>query len=242
MPGSALPLPACADCPVRHSAVCARCDARELARLDRIRSRRLYPAGTAIAAAGDTLPYVATVISGCASLTGRMPDGRCQMVGLLLPGDLLGRPGHPEAAFDVAAEEDTVLCRFRRGPFEALLDESLHVNARLREMAVDELQAAREWMVVPARKSAREKVASFLLMLIARRPPGRPVPPIRLELPMRRRAIAGFAGTSVETVSRQFTALRAEGVIELDGFHGVTVLDLHALLEAAGEEDGAVIA
>jgi CRP/FNR family transcriptional regulator len=236
-----LATPACADCPIRHRAVCARCDAEEFARLERMKTYRSYPAGAPIAFAGDALPFVGTVVSGCASLTGRMPDGRSQMVGLLLPGDLVGMPGRDTVAFDVTAEEDLVLCCFRRPEFERLLDESVHVSRRVRELAVDELQAAREWMVVLARKSAREKVASFLLMLLQRARPERPVPPLHLELPLRRGAIAAYVGSSVETVSRQLTAMREQRIIEIDGFRGVTVLDLHGLLEAAGE-DGAVLA
>jgi CRP/FNR family transcriptional regulator len=238
---SDLATPACADCPIRHRAVCARCDADEFARLERIKSYRAYPAGTAIALAGDPLPMVANVISGCASLTGRMADGRAQMVGLLLPGDMLGSPGRPEAAFDVTAEEDLVLCCFRRAEFEHLLDQSATVSHRLYEIAVDELQAAREWMVVLARKSSREKVASFLLMLLHRARPDPIALPIHLELPLRRGAMADYVGTSVETVSRQLSALRSDGIIEVDGLRGVTILDLHGLMEAAAEEDGDVI-
>ncbi len=236
-----LATPACADCPIRHSAVCARCDADEFLRLERMKSYRSYPSGAPIAFAGDALPFVGSVVSGCASLTGRMPDGRSQMVGLLLPGDIVGMPGRGTAPFDVTAEEDLVLCCFRRGEFEQLAEESIHVSGRLRELAVDELQAAREWMVVLARKNAREKVASFLLMLLHRARPERATPPITLDLPLRRGAIAAYVGSSVETVSRQLTGLRARGIVEIDGFRGVTVLDLHGLIEAAGE-DGGVIA
>ena len=75
----------CGDCPIRHRAVCARCEADELAALDKIKYYRSFSAGQTIMWAGDRMDFVASVVSGVASLTQTMEDGRTQMVGLLLP-------------------------------------------------------------------------------------------------------------------------------------------------------------
>ena len=97
-----------------------------------------------------------------------MEDGRTQMVGLLLPSDFVGRPGRERAAYDVVATTDMVMCCFRRKPFEQMMARTPHIAQRLLEMTLDELDAAREWMLVLGRKTAREKIAS-LIAIIARR-------------------------------------------------------------------------
>jgi len=91
-----------------------------------------------------------------------MEDGRRQMVGLLLPSDFVGRPGRQTAPFDVVAATEVVLCRFQKTPFESLLTTTPSVGARLLEMTLDELDSAREWMLLLGRKTAREKIASVL--------------------------------------------------------------------------------
>jgi len=138
---------ACGDCPIRHRAVCARADAGELARLEAMKYYRSYAAGQTIAWAGEPLEFVGSVVSGIATLTQTMEDGRRQVVGLLLPSDFIGRPGRLTAAHDVTAASDLVLCCFRAGPFAALVSETPHVARRLLDMTLDELDAARAWML-----------------------------------------------------------------------------------------------
>ena len=93
----------CKDCPIRHRAVCARCDADELALLEDIKYYRSFSAGQTVMWAGDRMDFVASVVSGVASLTQTMEDGRTQMVGLLLPSDFAGRPGRETAAYTVTS-------------------------------------------------------------------------------------------------------------------------------------------
>ncbi len=164
----AFPQADCAECPIRHRAVCARCEADELEQLEAIKYYRNYEAGQTIIWAGDKMDFVASVVHGVAALTQTMEDGRRQMVGLLLPSDFLGRPNREHVAYDVTATTDLQLCCFRRVPFQDLLSSTPHVGQRLLEMTLDELDAAREWMLLLGRKTAREKIASFL-SIIARR-------------------------------------------------------------------------
>jgi CRP/FNR family transcriptional regulator len=72
-----------ADCPIRHRAVCAKCETDELEKLEAIKYYRSYEAGQTIVWAGDSMDFVASVVRGVASLTQTMEDGRRQMVGLL---------------------------------------------------------------------------------------------------------------------------------------------------------------
>ena len=158
----------CSECPIRHRAVCARCDGSELQDLDALKYYRTIPAGQGIIWAGDTMDFVASIVSGIATLTHTMEDGRTQMVGLLLPSDFVGRPGRPRAAYDVTATTDVTLCCFRKKPFEDLMARTPNLAQRLLEMTLDELDAAREWMLLLGRKTAREKIATLLAIIIRR--------------------------------------------------------------------------
>lgn len=235
----------CADCPIRHRAVCARCEPDELDRLDSIKYYRSFEAGQTVIWSGDAMDFVASVVSGIATLTQTMEDGRTQMVGLLLPSDFVGRPGRSRAAYDVVATTDIVMCCFRRKPFEDMMVRTPHIAQRLLEMTLDELDAAREWMLVLGRKTAREKIAS-LLAIIGRRDAALYLSgkagPLTFDLPLTREAMADYLGLTLETVSRQVSALKKDGVIVLEGKRRVIVPDMNRLLEEAGDDsDGGML-
>ncbi|MCR9152235.1 MAG: Crp/Fnr family transcriptional regulator [Rhodobacteraceae bacterium] len=229
----------CGDCPIRHRAVCARCESDELKRLEEMKYYKTYEAGQTIVWSGDRMDFVASVVSGIATLTQTMEDGRTQMVGLLLPSDFVGRPGRDTAAYNVTATTDLLMCCFRKKPFEEMMIATPHIGQRLLEMTLDELDAAREWMLLLGRKTAREKIAS-LLAIVARRdaslklksPEGKMV----FDLPLTREAMADYLGLTLETVSRQISALKRDGVIELQGKRHVTVPDFDRLLDEAGDD------
>lgn len=229
----------CVECPIRHRAVCAKCNADELEILESIKYYKSYEAGQTIVWAGDKMDFVASVVRGVAALTQTMEDGRRQMVGLLLPSDFVGRPGRESAPYDVTATTDLVLCCFRRTPFLRMIEDTPHVAQRLLEMTLDELDAAREWMLLLGRKTAREKIASFL-SIIARRDATFAdhggMGEVTFDLPLTREAMADYLGLTLETVSRQISALKRDGVIQLEGKRRVILPDLERLMEETGDD------
>ena len=232
----------CGSCPIRHRAICARCEPAELQQLEQIKYYRSFQAGQPVIWSGDKMDFVASVVTGVATLTQTLSDGRRQMVGLLLPSDFLGRPGRSHASYDVTATTDLLICCFRRKPFEDLLHSTPHVAERLLEMTLDELDAAREWLLLLGRKTALEKIAS-LLVIIARRGAVRTAGPhLVLDLPLTREQMADYLGLTVETVSRKISALRADKLIALKGNREVTIYDLDALIDVAGDETGTATA
>lgn len=233
----------CNNCPIRHRAVCSKCDADELEMLEGIKTYRTFSAGETILWRGEPLEFVASMVEGVASLSKTLEDGRTQMVGLLLPSDFIGRPGRTEIEFDVTATTDVTLCCFERRPFEALVESTPHVSQRLMELALDELDVARDWMLLLGRKTAREKIATFIEMLVRRShtPNAEGIEP-GLSLPMTRDQIANYLGLTLETVSRQFNALKKDGVISFTDRRNFEVLDLALLHEATGDDsDGGMI-
>lgn len=229
----------CWNCPIKHQAVCSRCEPDELTQLEEIKYYRSYEAGQPVIWAGDHMEFVASVVTGIASLSQTMEDGRTQMVGLLLPADFIGRPGRDSAPFDVVAVSDLTICCFRKRPFESMMGTTPRIAARLLEMTLDELDSAREWMLVLGRKTAREKIAS-LLAIIARRDAALKQHSTKdgmiFDLPLTRESMADYLGLTLETVSRQISALKKSGIIELEGKRRVVVPSLEALLAETGDD------
>ena len=226
----------CGDCPIRYRAVCSKCDQDELELLERIKSYRSYRAGETIAWAGERMEVFGSIVIGAAALSDTLEDGRRQMVGLVMPSDFIGRPGRETSPFDVTAVSDTMICQFRRSEFEKLLETHPHISKRLLEMTMDELDAAREWMTVLGRKTAREKLASLFYNLAMRQVSltSRAAGTVRFALPITREAIGDYLGLTIETVSRQLTAMRKDGVVQIEGLRNVTVPDLEKLRDEAG--------
>ena len=229
----------CTDCPIRHRAVCSRCEPHELKQLEEMKYYRTYERGQPVVWAGDQLDFVASVVVGMATLSHVDEDGRNQMLGMLFPSDFLGRPGRAVASYDVKAEMDLTLCCFRRKPFEKLMMEMPHISQRLLEMSLDELDAAREWMLILGRKTARERTAK-LLVAIAKRDADMmdtsPTDGASFDLPLTREAMADYLGLTLETVSRQLSALKRDQVIEIEDTRKVVILDFEELIREAGEE------
>lgn len=237
----AIPFPRnCPDCPIRHRAVCSYSSPAELAELDAAKSYRDFASGQEIVAEGMPATIVGSLVHGTVALEETLADGRRQMVGLLFPSDFIGRPLRQVAQYGAKAVSDVRLCLFDRGRFERLMMQNRTLERRLLEMTLDELDAARHWHMVLGRKTAREKIASFLLMLsyrLGRSEPPAPGAEIPLDIPLSREAIADFLGLTIETVSRQFTQLRKRGVISLADARTATIIDLAELSREAGYED-----
>jgi CRP/FNR family transcriptional regulator len=213
----------------------------EIERLNRIARRRQVAAQQTIHTESETPDYFANVITGVVKLLKTMPDGRQQIVGLQFSSDFIGRPLGPRNPVHAEAASDVELCCFPRRDFEALMKTFPGIEHRLFEHTLDELDAAREWMLLLGRKSAAEKVASFLLMIASRMASagcdasGR-MGLVAFDLPLTRGEIADHLGLTIETVSRQMTRLRSAGVIRIENSRAITVPDLARLEEAAEVE------
>jgi CRP/FNR family transcriptional regulator len=198
---------------------------------------RSFKAGETILWRGDRLEFVASVVSGVASLSKTLEDGRTQTVGLLLPSDFIGRPGREFIQFDVVATTDITLCCFKRREFEALVNDTPHVANRLMELALDELDAARDWMILLGRKNAREKIATFIEMLLRRSNNENSFGiPLLITVPMTRVQIADFLGLTLETVSRQFGALKKLGIVDYRDRQRLEVLNHDQLNHETGDD------
>ena len=228
----------CDMCAIRHRAVCNALSQTEIEELNRISKRRTVPMGQVILSEGEDRSVFANVVSGVVKLTKTLDDGRQHIIGLLFPSDFLGRAYRPDNPYFAEAVTDVELCIFPTAGFERLLAERPGLEHRLFQFTLTELDASQEWMLLLARKSAAERVASFLLM-IAKRVPNvgcrhtAKTNDVRFKLPLSRAEVADCLGLTIETVSRQITKLKTRGIIELSGNREIHVPDLDRLKTAA---------
>ena len=231
---------ACELCVVRNRAICSAVDTKELDALNAIGRRRTLRAGESLIWEGEDSVLVANVIDGVLKLSTGTEDGREQIVGVVYPSEFIGRPFGGTSGYGVTALTEAKVCVFSRRDFDAFAREHPSLEHKLLERTLGELDRTRRWMLLLGRKSASEKVSSFLLEIFERMgmPKGCELRfddrPTTLELPFSRQQIADILGLTIETVSRQFTRLKAAGIIDLPSRRGLRVLDQAALEAEAG--------
>lgn len=182
---------------------------------------------------GDDSALVANVTQGVFKLSTSTADGREQIVGMVYPSDFIGRPFASTTPHSVTALSDASLCMFNRHAFDEFAREHPELEHRLLERTLTELDHARHWMLLLGRKSAGERVASFLMEMAQRLTDsscGAGAEMVdRFELPLSRQQMANLLGLTIETVSRQLTRLRQAGVIDLPDRRLVVILDHDAM-------------
>lgn len=180
---------------------------------------------------GDPVEWLYQVKSGVLRLTRLLEDGRRQVIAFGYPGDIVGFPSDGLHHTDCEALVDTRLQPYRKSLLEdGNGNRELHQD--LLQAALREISAMQDHFMMLGRKSAVERVASFLCVLTDR--VGVQIDAqVQVEIPMSRGDIADFLGLTTETVSRTLTQLRKQGIIEIDNIHTVIVLQPTALTNAS---------
>lgn len=197
----------CLSCEARHRGVCGVLEPSQLARLSRYTIRHEASPRTELLAPGEPVIRYSNILIGVVKLTMALPDGRQQIVGLQFAPDFLGRPFAETSKVRAEAAGFVRLCSFPRKTLEEVMRESPALHQRLHAQALRELDEARGWMLTLGRKTASERVASFLLM-VARHADPEEQKETAFDIPLGRADIADFLGLTEETVSRQVTSLR----------------------------------
>ena len=226
----------CAVCGVREASFCSVLSSAELQQLHAMSSQKTFEPGELIVEEDATVRQVANVLTGTIKLFKLLPDGRQQITGFLFAGDFLGPMLSGEYATFAEAVTRVELCLFDQDRLREQMDAWPHLERRLFEDATATLDRALDWMLLLGRKTAAERVASFFVML-AQRIAGRDVAQVTVEVPMSRSDIADYLGLTMETVSRQISHLKRQGLLTTNGPHGIGIVDLPALRSLAGGND-----
>jgi len=204
----------CSDCVARQFGVCAALDEKEMDEFERMSRHVHFATCETVFAQEDVTASFYNVLEGVLRLYKLLPDGRRQIVGFALPGDFLGMTTAGRHDFSADAIGPVTICQFSKATFARFAQDRASLLRRINELAVRELNLARDHMVLLGRRSAEEKVATFLVgwrdRLSQLKAASDMVP-----LPMSRQDIADYLGLTIETVSRTFTKLEREGVIEI---------------------------
>ena len=235
---SSRPVNFCQACAVRNRAICADLDDAEIGVLNSIGRRRSIKAGEQLLWEGDDAVLVANVIEGVLKLSSETAGGKEQILGLAYPSDFLGRPFGETNSYGVEALVPAEICVFYRADFDRFAREHPKLEHRLLERTLSELDRTRRWMLLLGRMNAEQKLASFLLETAERLAPASCAftpgkAPRRIELPLSRQQIADVLGLTIETVSRQFTRMKKDGLIGISGRRDITILDWQALADRA---------
>ncbi|MEM1132456.1 MAG: Crp/Fnr family transcriptional regulator [Pseudomonadota bacterium] len=226
----------CEDCAVRNTAICSALSSDELAVLNSKGRMHRLSAGQTLVWEGDESLLVANVLEGVMKLSTSMGDGREQIVGIVYPSDFIGRPFGGRSLHSLTALTDAHLCAFSRRDFDSFAREHPDLEHKLLDRTLTELDRARHWMLLLGRKTAPEKTATFLLEMADRlsstSPETKTVPGL-FELPFGRQQIADILGMTIETVSRQLSRLKKEGIIVLPDRRHIQIVDRDRLAQQA---------
>lgn len=188
--------------------------------------------GEAIFWEGDEARQIFDVLEGVLRIYRIMPDGRRAIMGFIYPDDVLGVSFQDRYLFTAEAVTDVKVRRISRGRFFSLVNESPALRPQLFALLCDEMSAAQDQMLLLGRKSAEERVVSFLLAVQRKCGAHK-----EIELPMSRLDMADYLGVTIETVSRTMTSLSRRGLIHATGRHRVALHKLNTLREIAGRDE-----
>jgi CRP/FNR family transcriptional regulator len=203
----------------------------------------LYHAGEVVVPEGAHADRTGYVLDGALGMQKRLSDGRTHLIGLLVPTDMYGRIFDGESGYDLVALSETRAFSFPRDAFEEAMSSSPEVERRFLVGLLDELDAAREWILLLGGHKVIERVASFLLVMLRRT--------LRAEetaeggqgavgksrvvrIPIRRKDLAHHLGARPESISRALHELEDSGTVVLEDAYTIRVTNVPALVEVSG--------
>jgi CRP/FNR family transcriptional regulator len=208
---------ACSSCSLRELCLPAGLDTGEMERMDRlVTRRRKLKRGTDLYRAGESLAALYAIRSGFMKSCVLNVDGREQVAGFHMAGDLLGLDaiGGGSHTCDTIALEDTEVCEIPFASLEQLSRELPSLQHQLHRVMSREIVRDYGVMLLLGSMSAEERLAAFLLNL-SQRFAARGYSPSEFRLRMTREEIGSYLGLKLETVSRALSAFQERGLIRV---------------------------
>ncbi|MBA2961551.1 MULTISPECIES: helix-turn-helix domain-containing protein [Ramlibacter] len=220
----------CSSCHLKDLCLPCGMSAPTVERLDGLHfGRRRVKAGQALYRAGEPFQTIYAVRSGTFKSSLTVADGREQVSGFSMAGELMGLDGLAQGrhASTATALEDAEICAI---PYDHLMELSAGSSELQRVVAQlmsREIVREHSLMLLLGSMNAEERLASFLLN-ISQRMKARGWSPSEFHLRMSRAEIGSYLGMKLETVSRTFSAFVQQGLLAVDKRH-IRILDLEAL-------------
>ena len=162
-------------------------------------------------AEGDEAEFFYQVVSGAIRSYKLLSDGRRQIDAFHLGGDIFGLEAGKEHRFSAEAIGNATVIAYRRSRLGSLIQDDAAFRDRIMTATLRSLERAQDHMLLLGRKTAQEKMATFLLDMAERLS----MDDEHFELPMQRSDIADHLGLTIETVSRTLTQFARSGLIRL---------------------------
>lgn len=231
----------CEGCAVSHRAVCRGAGPEARADLDRITHLRTYERGQIILGQGEDTAIVGHIVEGVVKILNSSMEGHQHVVGLMFSSDFVGRVYADTSRFSYEAATDVTLCCMGRTAFERFLSDYPDVEHELLLSKLEELDIVREWISIVSGHTTMQRLAMFLYVLAKRaknrgcdqHAPERPI----IEVPISRRDLAAYLGTTPETLSRNIQALSRRKVLRIIDAKHLELLDEPQLVLHAGEAE-----
>ena len=221
---------ACANCNLRELCLPAGLSNEELDQLDNlVNVRRKVKRGEALYRAGEIFDAIYAVRSGFFKSRVTYEDGRDQVTGFSMGGEILGMDGIGQGTHncDAIALEDSDVCTIPYTRLEELSREVSGLQRHFHKMMSREIVRESGVMMLLGVMRAEERIAAFLLNL-SQRLNARGYSPLEFHLRMTREEMGSYLGLKLETVSRAFSKFHTDGLIEVEQKF-VRIIDIEGL-------------
>ncbi len=220
----------CSNCHLRDLCLPCGLDSPDVERLDGLKfGRRRVRTGETLYRAEDRFQFIYAVRSGTFKSSLNLVDGREQVSGFHMAGELMGLDGvaHGRHASAATALEDAEVCAIPYAHLTELATGSTDMQMVMARLMSREIVREHSLMTLLGSMNAEERLAAFLINL-SQRMKARGYSPSELHLRMSRAEIGSYLGMKLETVSRTFSAFQQQRLLEVDKRH-IRILDIDGL-------------
>lgn len=217
--------PLCGQCISRGISMCSALDDDELHLVSDIAKNILIRSREAICIEGEVASYLFNIKRGSVRMSKMLSDGRRQVIGFLFPGDFFGLGCGEGYSYSAESITEVEICRMPRDSVLNKFSEFPALGQKVLDITRTELESSQDQMLLLGRKTAKEKLCSFLLSMKTKSSRLENIRKDQAYLPMSRSDIADYLGLTIETISRQFTILVKEKLISLEDSSFVKILN-----------------
>ena len=226
----------CSTCGLREMCLPCSLSGQDVVRADElIYTRRRLKRGESLYRAGDQFSSIYAVRSGFFKTVQTLEDGRDQVTGFNMAGEIMGMDGiGPEVhVLNAVALEDSEVCVIPYSRLESLGRDMHELRHQFHKVLSREIVREHGVMLLLGTMRAEERLATFLLNL-SQRFTARGYSPSEFNLRMTREEIGSYLGLKLETVSRAFSRFQEDGLISVQQKH-IHILDVDGLRSVLGQ-------
>jgi len=225
--------------PIPGSSFCAEAPPETREELARLAHRAHFKRGQSIMMQGDPSNKIGILMSGVVKTVFMTEEGDTQVLGLLYPGDFIGRPFESEYRFSFEAATDVDMCLFQMASFEALLMDSPAMEHNYLLCSLHQMDMMHSWTCLLRGRTARERVAAYFMFSMLHKEKSdaaldlsgkHPIVDLRLS----RTDLASLLDMTPETFCRCLHGLADQGALYIRAPHRIELLDMARLRQLAG--------